>query len=92
VSQPLHVPSQAVLVTAQGRVTPVWIQFFINLIANLNVGQVGSVGTVADLGPPVEGGRGIVNDATSTTFGSVVVGGGGNTVPVYSGGTNWRIG
>ncbi len=38
------------------------------------------------------GSRRFVNDATGTTFGSVVVGGGGNAVPVYSDGTDWRIG
>ena len=38
------------------------------------------------------GARYLVTDANSTTFGSVAVGGGVNTVPVYSDGTNWRIG
>lgn len=33
-----------------------------------------------------------VSDATVTTFASTVVGGGANTVPVYSDGTNWKIG
>jgi len=36
--------------------------------------------------------RTMVSDATATTFASVVSGGGSNTVPVYSDGTNWRIG
>ena len=36
--------------------------------------------------------RYVVTDATSTTFGAAVTGGGSNTVPVYSDGTNWRIG
>jgi hypothetical protein len=36
--------------------------------------------------------RYIVSDATVTTFGTVVAGGGANVVPVYSTGTNWRIG
>lgn len=39
-----------------------------------------------------EGARRIVTDATVTTFASVVVGGGANTVPVYSDGIDWRIG
>jgi len=39
-----------------------------------------------------EGARRIVTDATVTTFGSVVVGGGANIVPVYSNGTDWVIG
>ncbi len=38
------------------------------------------------------GARMVVTDATVTTFASVVAGLGGNTVPVYSDGTNWRIG
>jgi hypothetical protein len=36
--------------------------------------------------------RGFVSDANATTFASVVAGGGTNKVPVYSDGTNWRIG
>ena len=38
------------------------------------------------------GGKAFVSDATATTFASIVVGGGTNNVPVYSDGTNWRIG
>ena len=38
------------------------------------------------------GTRTFVSDATVTTFGSTVVGGGTNTVPVYSTGTSWKIG
>ena len=38
------------------------------------------------------GTRTFVSDATATTFGSTVVGGGTNTVPVYSTGTRWKIG
>lgn len=34
----------------------------------------------------------IVTDATSTTLGSIVAGGGANRVPVNYDGTNWRIG
>jgi hypothetical protein len=36
--------------------------------------------------------RRLVTDATVTTFASIVAGSGANTVPVYSDGTNWRIG
>jgi len=36
--------------------------------------------------------RGMVTDANATAFGSVVAGSGANTVPVYSDGTDWRIG
>jgi hypothetical protein len=51
--------------------------------------------TVATLPSPASaytGCRANVSDATVTTFASVVAGGGANYVPVYSDGTNWRIG
>jgi len=38
------------------------------------------------------GARAFANDATVTTFGSIVVGGGTNFVPLYSDGLAWRIG
>jgi hypothetical protein len=38
------------------------------------------------------GERYMVSDANATTFNSIVAGGGANKVPVYSDGTNWRIG
>jgi len=38
------------------------------------------------------GARSFVSDANATTFASIVAGGGANKVPVYSDGTNWRIG
>ncbi len=38
------------------------------------------------------GARSFVTDATVTTFASTVAGGGANAVPVYSDGTNWKIG
>lgn len=38
------------------------------------------------------GAKSFVTDATATTFASIVAGGGANAVPVYSDGTNWRIG
>jgi hypothetical protein len=40
----------------------------------------------------VGGTRYMVTNATATTFWSIVAGGGANTVPVTSDGTNWRIG
>lgn len=52
-----------------------------------------SIVTVAALGSASPSGqRKIVNNANSTTLGAVAVGGGANTVPVFSDGTNWRIG
>jgi len=38
------------------------------------------------------GARAFVSDANATTFASIVAGSGSNNVPVYSDGTNWRIG
>jgi hypothetical protein len=38
------------------------------------------------------GARAFVSDATATTFASTVAGGGANKVPVYSDGTNWKVG
>lgn len=38
------------------------------------------------------GSRHFVTDANATTFASIVAGGGSNNIPVYSDGTNWRIG
>lgn len=40
----------------------------------------------------VAGRRRFVTDANATTFHSIVAGGGSNYVPVFSDGTNWRIG
>lgn len=51
--------------------------------------------TVANLPSAVTAGAGaraMVSDANATTFNSVVAAGGANTVPVYSDGTDWRIG
>jgi hypothetical protein len=53
---------------------------------------VRQVFTVATLPAAVNGGEAFVSDATATTFASIVAGGGSNRVPVYSDGTNWRIG
>jgi hypothetical protein len=38
------------------------------------------------------GARAFVSDSNATTFAAIVAGGGANGVPVYSDGTNWRIG
>lgn len=54
-----------------------------------------TVFTVATLPSAVTSGmgaRGFVSDANATTFASAVAGGGANKVPVYSDGTNWKIG
>ena len=51
--------------------------------------------TVATLPSAVTSGAGartFVTDATGPTFGATVVGGGAVLVPVYSDGTNWKVG
>ena len=51
--------------------------------------------TVANLKNPLIAGpnaKDFVTDATATTFGTVVVGGGANKVPVWCDGTAWKIG
>jgi hypothetical protein len=51
--------------------------------------------TVATLPSAVTSGvgaRAFVSDANATTFASTVAGGGANKVPVYSDGTNWKVG
>jgi hypothetical protein len=51
-----------------------------------------TVATLPAAGSAGVGGRATVTDATATTFASIVAGGGSNNVPVYSDGSNWRIG
>jgi hypothetical protein len=64
-------------------------------VTALQIAQLSSVPVLvaqlpnANIGAGV---RGFVSDALSVTFNSIVIGGGGNTVPVYSDATNWRIG
>jgi hypothetical protein len=50
---------------------------------------VATLGSAAGLGA---GAKDFVSDANATTFASIVAGGGANNIPVYSDGTNWRIG
>src|SRR5262245_36556587 len=52
------------------------------------------VTTVASLpaAASYKGARYMVTNANATTFNSVVAAGGANIVPVFSDGTNWRIG
>lgn len=57
--------------------------------AKLTPTTVASLPSAATVGA---GGKAFVSDANATTFASIVAGGGSNNVPVYSDGTNWRIG
>jgi hypothetical protein len=55
----------------------------------IGVTQVALLPSAATAGA---GATAVVIDANATTFASIVAGGGGSAVPVYSDGTNWRIG
>jgi hypothetical protein len=51
-----------------------------------------TVAALVAAGTAGAGARTVVTDANATTFHSIVAGGGANVVPVFSDGTNWRIG
>ena len=63
------------------------------LVNNYTVGS--TIYTVADLPDPAVVGAGVrtfVSDSSVTTFNATVAAGGTNTVPVFSNGTNWKVG
>ena len=67
------------------------------LTGNLSAGSYIKTTTSTVAGLPAAsaagaGARAFVTDANATTFASTVSGGGANSVPVYSDGTNWKIG
>jgi hypothetical protein len=68
----------------------------IDYFQRLNLDTINfTVYTVATLPSAVTSGAGtraFVSDALLPTFGSTVVGGGAVKVPVYSDGTNWKVG
>jgi hypothetical protein len=51
-----------------------------------------SLSLIPAAGTAGAGARAFISDASATTFASIASGGGANIVPVYSDGTNWRIG
>ena len=69
-------------------VTQAWRYFFgsISGAAPLEVASLPAASVAGN------GFRMFVTDANATTFNSIVAGGGANNVPVFSDGTNWRIG
>jgi hypothetical protein len=86
----------------QDQLNSVFRLYFVRLQAIL-----GELGTEGGIIPPTTvytvaalpsaatsgvGARAFVSDANATTFASTVAGGGANAVPVYSDGTNWKIG
>ena len=71
-----------------GNTTVPWNKVVANTVRTIpsTVAALPAAGTVG------AGTRAFVTDANATTFASVVASGGANPVPVYSDGTNWRIG
>lgn len=70
-----------------------------NILGQLSTGSgyipaltVYTVATLPSAATAGVGARAFVSDATVTTFASTVAGTGANKVPVYSDGTNWKIG
>jgi hypothetical protein len=65
------------------------IQSALNQLASTTNYLVADLPSASDSG---SGTRLCVSDATGPTFGATVVGGGTVKVPVYSDGTNWKVG
>ena len=51
-----------------------------------------TVATVPSASAAGVGAKSFVSDASAPSFGATVVGGGAVNVPVYSDGTNWKVG
>jgi hypothetical protein len=77
----------------------------LRLYFNQTSGSLNSLVTIANLSTKVykvsdlpsavtatAGARTFVSDSSVTTFNATVAGGGANTVPVFSNGTNWKVG
>ena len=66
------------------------------VVGNLTTATVKTVAVVFSALPSAStagaGTRGFITDANNVTFGSQVDGGGANSIPVYSDGTNWYVG
>lgn len=91
---PANLTNAVILATGDGRI---WADFNMTIRGTwyFNAAFKTPVLTVASLPTPtaaLTGARLFVSDATSTSFSSIVVGGGTNKAPVYCDGTHWRIG
>jgi len=62
------------------------------LIGQLTLSGVYTVATLPTAANAGIGAKSFVTDSSVSTFGSTVVGGGTTAVPVYSDGTNWKVG
>jgi hypothetical protein len=65
------------------------VDTFIN---QLTLGGVYLVAKLPGAADVKVGARAFVTDSSVSTFGSTVVGGGSTAVPVYSDGTDWKVG
>jgi hypothetical protein len=63
-----------------------------NLAAQFCLSGVYEVAKLPGAGTLGAGARAFVIDSSVSTFGSTVAGGGSGKVPVYSDGTNWKVG
>jgi hypothetical protein len=63
-----------------------------NFINQLTLGGVYVVAKLPSAADVEVGARAFVTDSSVSTFGSTVTGGGSTKVPVYSDGTNWKVG
>jgi hypothetical protein len=73
------------------------LRLYFNQLGEVITSQlpINLVFTVNNLPSAVDSGvgaRAFVTDSSVTTFGTAVASGGANKVPVYSDGTNWRVG
>ena len=103
----INTPATPHLPLPQDQFSKLYLSQLINIL-RLYFNQLGSVVQVvvddfptnqvylvANLPTPedsVIGFRAFVTDSSVTTFGSVVVAGGTNNVPIYSDGVDWRVG
>jgi hypothetical protein len=62
------------------------------LLGQLNDSAPLTVATLPSAATAGVGSRAFVTDSSVSTFGSTVAGGGATKVPVYSDGTNWKVG
>lgn len=63
-----------------------------NVVAGFCVSGVFTVATLPGAAQLGVGARAFVIDSSVSTFGATVAGGGTTKVPVYSDGTNWKVG
>jgi hypothetical protein len=95
--KPILPPATVPVAGAQAMVRG-WYEYFVQLDDRvrklLTQGNRAETGVVVSALPTGQsaGARSFVTNATATTFGSVVAGGGTNKVPTYFDGTDWRIG